>query len=67
MSADPKPDSAIPPENSKGAILQANTRRIDTIFAFEFLEVQAGMSGIISKKAISSFCVLLNVRGKILE
>lgn len=62
MSADPIPDSPVPPENGKGAILQANTRRIDVIFALKLLEMQTGMSGIVSKSTISSLRILLNVR-----
>ena len=39
MSADPIPDGPVPPENGQGPILQANARRIDVIFALEFLEM----------------------------
>ena len=61
MSADPIPDDPVPSENGKGAILQANASRIDIIFALEFLEMQTGVSGIVSKNAISSLRILLNV------
>ena len=50
MSADPIPDGSVPPENGEGAILQADADRIDVIFAFEFLEMQTGVSGICLEK-----------------
>jgi len=67
MSADPIPDGPVPLKNGKSAIFQSNARRIDVIFAFEFLEMQTRVSGIVSKNAISSFCVLLNVGRQIVE
>jgi len=67
MSADPIPDSPAPPHDRKGAILQANTRRIDVIFALKLLEVQARVSGIVLKDAVSSLRIFLNVRRETLE
>jgi hypothetical protein len=67
MSADPKPDSPAPPDNGKGAILQANTRRIDVIFALKLLEVQTRVSRIVLKSAVSSLRIFLNVRRETLE
>lgn len=61
MSADPIPDGSVPPENGKSAILQADADRIDVIFAFEFLEMQTGVSWIVSKNAICSLRILLDV------
>jgi hypothetical protein len=67
MSADPIPDSPVLPDDGKGAILQANTRRIDLIFALKLLEVQTGVSGIVLKSAVSSLRIFLNVRRETLE
>ena len=67
MSADPIPDSPVSPDNSKGTILQANTCRIDMIFALKLLEVQARVSGIVLKDAVSSLRIFLNVRRETLE
>jgi hypothetical protein len=67
MPADPIPDGPVPPENGKSPIFQANARRIDIILAFEFLEMQTWVSGIVSKNAISSFRILLNVHRETLE
>jgi hypothetical protein len=55
VAADPVPDDAIFLHDCQGAVVEADASRVDVIFAFEFLEVQARVRGISLEKPIRSF------------
>jgi hypothetical protein len=54
VTANPVPYKAISLHNRQGSVPEADSRRIDIAFAFEFFELKTGMSGIALKDSIGA-------------
>jgi hypothetical protein len=54
VTANPVPDDAIFPHDRQRTVIEANTSRVDVIFAFQFLELQAGMRWISTEQPIGA-------------
>jgi hypothetical protein len=52
MASDPVPNNAISIDGRQSAVSEADSRGIDVVLAFEFLELQAGMPRIALKDSI---------------